>query len=514
MLQHVLYAASEEQIELFKKDLKPKDVRSKTDKKDPEFESVLVSPPDVKGLQFHITLVSEIDNVAIHLRRNPVDLLVFDERNKGAEAITALTWIKEDVRSLADLWGPDFLFPMSRSLVILEKMKSNENRIFKLGRLNVVDVKVAPDSTDDILASIAEILGQRHTQAKKVGVALSGGGVEGFLFQLGVVHALSQALDGKSLSAAHIFTGVSSGSIIAALLAAEVSIEDVIAALHGKSEKIPPLTSSTLYDLASLDIASRMIGSPLDWVAIDPEKIIRKALKTIPTGFFKGERLTEYFKKTITLGGLEDDFGKLGHELYVGATDQDSFEHVIFGRPPWDKIPISEALRASCALPPFFIPAQIQGRWFVDGQVTRSCNIELAVERGCRLVIIVDPLKPLSTLVPGSVDKQGGVYSMIQMIKALVYTRFESELKHITERFPDVDFIVFQPDDESAALMAGSPMRYKFRTQLIKLAFKGTLRRLRERHHVYSVKFGKYGFKLRPAGDLLALEQPKENDQE
>jgi hypothetical protein len=127
------------------------------------------------------------------------------------------------------------------------------------------------------------------------------------------------------------------------------------------------------------------------------------------------------------------------------------------------------------------------------------------VDAGCRLLIVIDPFKPLKTMVPGTVDKNGGIYTLVQVVKALVYSRFTLTMGQVTERYPDVDFIVFQPDDECAELMAGSPMRYTIRTKIIELAFRGTLAKLRERHHVYSKKFSKYGLKLKPVADLNAI---------
>ena len=115
------------------------------------------------------------------------------------------------------------------------------------------------------------------------------------------------------------------------------------------------------------------------------------------------------------------------------------------------------------------------------------------MRNGCRLVIIVDPLKPFAMQEPGSVDKLGGIHALIQTVKALVYTRFSSALSHITDKYPDVEFLVFQPDEECAQLMAGSPMRYKIRTQIVDLAFEGTLRRLRRNRVNEDCRYKKHG---------------------
>ena len=116
-------------------------------------------------------------------------------------------------------------------------------------------------------------------------------------------------------------------------------------------------------------------------------------------------------------------------------------------------------------------------------------------------------MRPLTTVVPGSVDKRGGVYAMIQTIKAIIHTRFRSTLTHMTERFPDIDFIVLQPDEECAVLMAGSPMRYKIRTEIVDAAYTHTLRQLRERHHIYQAKLKRYGIELKSPEVLKDLEK-------
>lgn len=470
-------------------------------------EAWQLSHPLLGKLVLNIFLISDLDAITPHLRQNPVDLLIYDERHGGVEARAALAKIQADVAQFAELWGPDFLFPMSRVVTILEREENYAQRAFELGRVQVRDVCVAPDSTAAVLRWLKRVLTTGIIRSERVGFGLSGGGMEGFLYQVGVLHALGKGLTGRSLRTADVFSGISSGSICAALLAAGVPTAEVIRAMHGKSDLLPALTGGLLFDVATKTITKRVIRESVSWAGLDPGKWLRKITQAIPTGLFKGEALKDYFKNAIEAYGHQDAFNALDTELYIGATDQDSFEHVTFGKPPWNQVPVSEALRASCALPPFFTPTQINGRWFIDGQVTRTVNLELIVERGCGLVIIVDPMRPHATLIPGSVDSRGGVYAIIQTIKALVHTRFQGTLRHLTERYPDVDFVVFQPDEECAQLMAGSPMKYRIRTEIIAVAYRHTLRQLRERHHIYSAKLSRFGFELRPPEQLMELER-------
>lgn len=506
MLHHLLFVASPAQIERTKlalERLKAVPLEGKT----AVAEAFHLAHPLLDKLSLNIHLISDLDAITPHLRRNPVDLLIYDERLGGTEARAALAKIRDDTVAFADLWGPDFLFPMSRVVAILEQEKNEAMRAFELGRVHVRDVFIAPKSTAHILRWLARVLNHGVIRNARAGMALSGGGLEGFLYQVGVLHALHKGIVGRSIRTIDTYSGISSGSICAALMAGNVPTGEVIRAMHGKSDILPPMSGSLLFDVAAGTIGRRILRESVSWAGLNPNKWAKKLMQAIPTGIFKGEALKSYFKHCLAAYGHDDSFAQMGPELFIGATDQDTFEHVTFGKAPWANVPVTEALRASCALPPFFTPTQVGGRWFIDGQVTKTVNLELLVDRGCRLIIIVDPLKPLGTLIPGSVDRRGGIYAIIQTIKALVHTRFQAALSHLTERYPDVDFLVFQPDEECAQLMAGSPMRYKMRTQIVTAAYRHTLRQLRERHPIYAAKLRRFGFELRPPEELLELER-------
>ena len=512
MIKYVAYVASPSQSESIRRSIsRIKGVP--LEEKNAIGQGWDISHPLLHGMTLRVHLLTNLKAVTPHLRQNPVDLLVYDERADDAlDAQMAVSQIRKDVKSFAELWGPDFLFPSSRIVAILDSFKAKQSekpqatRAFELGRFNVRDVCISPDHDFVVLKWLHQLLTADHGKEQRVGVAMSGGGLEGLLYQLGVLYALERAIHGRKLRDANVFSGVSSGSIGSALMAGNVPLIEVIKAMHGKSELIQPFTSATIFDLAGSSILSRVLRESISWSGLDPGKWIKQTLKAVPTGFFKGEAIRQYLRHCIEVSGGRDNFEDVKTELYVGATDMDTFEHVVFGQEPWKNVPISEAIYASCALPLIFEPNQINGRWFIDGQITKTCNLELVIERGCDLVFIIDPLKPLGTLIPGSVDKKGGYYAMVQTIKALVYTRFHSVLSHLTERYPQTDFIVFQPDEEVAQLMAGSPMRYRIRTQVIHMAYQQTMRQLRERHKVYRAKLLKYGMVLYPTEQLKELE--------
>jgi predicted acylesterase/phospholipase RssA/CheY-like chemotaxis protein len=506
LLHHVLFVAAPTQIAETKHALARLGAKEHGEKSSVS-EAYQLKHPLLDKLTLNIHLISDLDAITPHLRRNPVDLLIYDERAGGIEATEALRKIRDDMTAFAALWGPDFLFPMSRVVAILGDEHNEAQRAFELGRVQVRDVIIAPKNTAQVLRWLQRVLTEGIVRSERVGMGLSGGGLEGFLYQVGVLHALHKGMSGRSLRTIDVYSGISSGSICAALMAGNVPTAEVIRAMHGKSDVLPPMTGSLLFDVAVSTIGKRLVNQSITWAGLDPNKWAKKLMQSVPTGLFKGEALKNYFKEALIHYGREDKFDENGPELYIGATDQDTYEHVTFGKGTWSNVAISDALRASCALPPFFTPTMVNGRWFIDGQVTKTVNLELLVERECGLIFIIDPMRPHATLIPGSVDKRGGVYAIIQTIKALVHTRFQSALTHLTERYPDVDFLVFQPDEECAHLMAGSPMRYRIRTQIVTAAYRHTLRQLRERHAIYSAKLSRFGFELKSQDELMDLER-------
>ena len=354
---------------------------------------------------------------------------------------------------------------------------------------------------------------EEYMRSDRVGMALNGGGLEGFLYELGVLRALEDALGGRSLRSINVYSGQSCGSIAAAMMAGNFPLDEITKSLDGKSDFLPHGTAKMIFDIAGKSILKRVARQALNWSSYNPKRWVRGVANLIPTGIMKGDAFRQYMREVSEAFGQPDDFmhadamNYLGPELYIGATDQDTFEHVTFGKPPYDKIPVSEAIRASCAVPPFFTPTQIDGRWFIDGQVSMTCDLNLLIERQCKLAIVIDPVKPHVTQTPGAIDLRGGIFATMQTFKAVLHTRFQSDLKSQVARHPEVDFLLFQPEGACAQLMSGSPIRTKMRTEIIPAAYCSTLRQLSGANYpVYRDKLGRFGFILKEQFDLRRLQ--------
>jgi NTE family protein len=92
----------------------------------------------------------------------------------------------------------------------------------------------------------------------------------------------------------------------------------------------------------------------------------------LPSGVFDNDAMAFYLARLFSQPGRTDDFRKLARKLFIIAADLDSGKAAPFGAPGWDHVPISEAVKASTALPGLYPPARIGGRDYVDGALKKT----------------------------------------------------------------------------------------------------------------------------------------------
>lgn len=507
-MRYILFVASPSQVNLVAESLEKIGAKKPTENDYTEASFVL-SHRKIGDLQLHIQLLDSIEAVTSHLRVSPVDMLIYDERGTdGTKADIALERLQTHLKGLAKLWGPDFLFPLKRAVAILEDSPDAAKRAFKLGRDHVRDVQVAPKHLGLIFRWLAKLVLHDEKEKPHIGMGLTGGGIEGLLYQLGAFYALESSFkDSRDIYNCDLYSGISSGSIVASLAANHIPMREVIRSMYGKSKILKPLKIQEVFQPAVANIGTRFFRETFKKRNLDVNELVSSVMRSIPTGFFKGDAIGEYLERAFAVYGQHDAFIESSSPLIIGATDQDTYEHVTFSRENASETKISLGVRASCALPPFFTPVPIGDRHFVDGQITRTINLSELVKGGCRMIVIFDPLQPFSSSIAGSMDKEGGLFALIQTVKALVYSRFQNSLLHLTERYPEVDFVVFQPSKRCSRFMAGSPMRFRLRKKVIELAYEDTIDQIYERHEVYRAKFGKFGKELKDSEKLLQLKK-------
>lgn len=117
-------------------------------------------------------------------------------------------------------------------------------------------------------------------------------------------------------------------------------------------------------------------------------------IKAEPFAFLKGLWARSLLKAgpfRAALGALipQRRFADLRYPLTVTAVALDTGELVLFGAGGRD-VPLLDALYASCALPVFLPPGEIDGRRYADGGLRCVLPLEPAAQADARLVVAVD----------------------------------------------------------------------------------------------------------------------------
>ncbi len=101
---------------------------------------------------------------------------------------------------------------------------------------------------------------------------------------------------------------------------------------------------------------------------------------------FHGEPLRDFYEDLLPAAGWK----ALEIPVHINAVDLEDGSTRWFGNGAQAGVSLVDAVYASSALPVFYPPAELDGRAFVDGGVTRSLPLGKAEEEGAEQIIAVD----------------------------------------------------------------------------------------------------------------------------
>jgi NTE family protein len=328
----------------------------------------------------------------------------------------------------------------------------------------------------------------------KLGLALAGGGPLGAFYELGALHALSEAIAGRDLTDFDVYVGVSSGSLVAAGLANGFDTTSLGTTFILDAGTLMPFSPEILLRPAFGAYADRLarlpgaIASAVRQYARNPlngawPTVFRSLVRIAPTAVFDNEPLESYLHGLFGTVGHTDDFRKLGRQLHVVATRLSTGETVVFGGPGQDHVPISRAVVASAALPGLYAAVEIDARHYVDGALLRTMHASLALDAGCDLVICINPLVPFdSSRANGRQYKnladEGLPAILGQTFRAIIHSRMKVGMASYRERYPESDTLLLEPDRQDEALFFTNVFRYSGRQRLVEHAYQQTRRDL------------------------------------
>jgi predicted acylesterase/phospholipase RssA len=458
-----------------------------------------------EGMDVSITRHGELTELIADLQRSYVNLLVLDLRGDAA------TLPQRAKRALAILDALDRTedvedrYPFDRVLALVSGMCSPvvDDVILQLGARGIGrvlrqwgDDEVAEKAFGaEVLRTFLAMLRERRVGRRAL--CSSGGGITGIFFELGTLKCFDDCFGPGGVNDFDLYFGISAGAVVNGPLACGYSVDEFMAAVAGEpGGRIPPL-DLRLFRLGHLDVPGFRRRARL--AAITAWGGLKSALGISGRGMtrdqllfdyadlvappFRADRFEEVLRHILEASGSGNDFRRLPRPLFVGATDQDAKQHVLFGDEDHAAVPISQAIQASLSINPAFSATSIEGRYYEDGAVTRTSNFVEAIRRGADLVFVLDPFVPYVARTPGYTDRRGLLYNLDQDVRTVSYTRYETTRNWVLRRHPEVSSYTFVPANRLRRLINANPMDHRPYLEIWRGAYLSTLSRLRHLRH-------------------------------
>jgi NTE family protein len=353
----------------------------------------------------------------------------------------------------------------------------------------------------------------------KTALVLGGGGFTGGVYEIGALRALDLLAVNSTVNNFDVYVGTSAGSFIAALAANGVTPEEMMRVVTRKGK--PPFKDIDISDLLRpnlLEFARKGATLPLKALsalrqfASQPGGVSAMDLAlgladVLPSGLYTGAGIEKYLQEVLAEPGRSDDFRKLDCELYLTATDLDTCERVVFGIDGMDDVPISTAVRASGALPMVYSPVEVGDRELIDGGIVSTTNLDLAVEAGAKLVIVINPIVPfvndfrgtVNTLKgkrPRRVSDMGFAQIGYQVFKLVAHQRLHELAKGWEARYPGVDIVLIEPESTDELMFQTSMMSFTSRVEIARHGFESVTRQLAGEYDRYQAVAERHGLDI------------------
>lgn len=378
--------------------------------------------------------------------------------------------------------------------------------------------------------------GKGRKRPSKTALVLGGGGFTGGVYEIGALRALDLLAVNSTVNNFDIYVGTSAGSFVATMLANGVTPDEMMQTIN---ERVPSefedldldkvlrfnylgfLQKAAMLPLRTVELVRRLAAMG-DFSVIDVGVGLAEAL---PTGIYSGAGIGDYVEKALADAGRVNDFRLLDKELYLTATDLDTCERLVFGEPGWEDVPISKAIECSTALPIVYKPVDLKGRHLIDGGIRSTTNVDIAVEKGAKFIVVVNPLVPFvndfEQTIPTvfgtrvrRVADMGLPAIANQTFRLIAHARLHQAVEHWQEKYKGVDIILVepQPNDE---LMFGTPiMDYSRRLQIARHGFESVTAKLAEDYDRYREIAERHGLEISERRVRRAVERAAEEEPE
>jgi NTE family protein len=286
--------------------------------------------------------------------------------------------------------------------------------------------------------------------------------VLGAAWMIGALGAVENAT-GTDVRSFDVIVGTSAGSVITALLAAGISVEDQREHQLGRGLDGPLSTHGWDYDTAtggSMPPLPRLgPGSPA-LVA----RNVRRLRRLPPTAVLSA--FVPVGRGSLTRVGSLVDYVLPGQEwpdrdgIWVVTMNYETGRRVVFGQPDSPTAGISDAVMASCAIPGWFAPVVIDHQRYVDGGACSATSVDVLAGLGLDEVYVVAPMVSFELDHPRSL-----VSRLERHWRARVTRRCVHEANKL--RAEGTEVVILGPGPEDLAEIGGNVMHVARRLRVL-----------------------------------------------
>lgn len=279
-----------------------------------------------------------------------------------------------------------------------------------------------------------------------IGLVLGAGGIAGQAYHAGVLAALEAALRWDPRTA-HVIVGTSAGSITGTLLRGGIPARDLAAwttraPLSVEGRRLEELFGQHFPELEPLRTSHFLRRPTLPAPAMVRRLLLRPwqppgaalLLSVLAPGRIDISQFLGPLRSVEPAGWHDGD-------LWICAVRRRDGRRVVFGRPGSPAAPLHLAVSASCAVPGYFAPVDIDGVSYVDGGVHSPTNAAVLAGRGVRMAVVVSPMS----------GARGWPSDLVAVARRHADFRLGLELRAL--HAAGVEVVLFEPDASVQAVM-------------------------------------------------------------
>jgi NTE family protein len=228
----------------------------------------------------------------------------------------------------------------------------------------------------------------------RTALVLGAGGTVGIAYHAGLLKAMADA--GVDPSAADLVVGTSAGAIVGSILRAGHDLDEIwdlaLSDEHPFIDDEPFFRSEVVFSQGwrtPVGLARRAVGSGyvlhrslLRWPTVTPPQALQR--------FYRGG-LASVTEQRAEFANWVGEGWPAG-QLNLCTFDIVSGRRLVLGEAGRATPALPDAMRAASAVPTLYPPVRLGRRLLVDGAVSSSTNLDVAIAAGAELVVVAAPL--------------------------------------------------------------------------------------------------------------------------